>query len=595
MSDHDNSSSVAVPFKGFIISLVITVSVLCGLGVQVWLSYRGAKSLNGQHIPALRLTGDMMRLDEVLTSSARLAAATGDPSWETAYRRFEPPRDEAVTELIGRFPQLPVEHPTSRTHIASQRLVEMEDQAFALVRQGKLQQASELLGSERYLKQKALYAGGVWDIVQIVSRKLTGQVKSQQRRTYWALAGIAAAVPLTLFSWTIVLQALRQHLCRRQKAEEELRINEERFTLAATGSSDGLWDWHGIGRADKVWWSSRYFELLGYQEGEIEPSQETFYSLLHPDDRNHVVSSIRAHLVDRQVYDTEYRLKAASGEYRWFRVRGQAVWDDSGDAVRMSGSSQDITSAKHNRQQLREHAARLEQLTDDLTKRNTELNEFTYVASHDLQEPLRKLISFSELLRQDLGDDLPPQAATDVRFIMEAAHRMRTLVHDLLMLSRAGRSEVRLQPVSLRACVQRALEALDVSIQETQALITIDDLPNIMGDPTLIQQIYQNLIGNAIKYCQRQPMIHITAAQTPGGWVLGVRDNGIGILEQYREQVFSPFKRLHGRSEYDGTGVGLAICRKAVERHDGRIWVESCLQSGSHFKFTLDAKRKAAA
>jgi two-component system sensor histidine kinase/response regulator len=227
--------------------------------------------------------------------------------------------------------------------------------------------------------------------------------------------------------------------------------------------------------------------------------------------------------------------------------------------------------------------------TADLARKNKELDEFTYVASHDLQEPVRKLISFSKLLEQDAGTELNERAQKDMRFIVEAATRMRDLIQDLLALSRTGRAAMKVQPVSLDACVSRALEALEIRVRESQATIDRDPLPEVAVDATLITQLYQNLLGNALKFTpkDRRPQIRVSAARCGDRWELAVEDNGLGIKSEYAERIFKPFQRLHGRSEYEGTGIGLAICKKAVERHGGQIWVESQPGEGSRFKFTL--------
>jgi signal transduction histidine kinase len=235
-----------------------------------------------------------------------------------------------------------------------------------------------------------------------------------------------------------------------------------------------------------------------------------------------------------------------------------------------------------------ERSAQLERVNADLLQRNTELDEFSYVASHDLQEPVRKLIAFSDHLRRDLGSDLPPRAAQDVDFIVDAAVRMQALIQDLLALSRAGRMDLTCEWVSLNTCVDHVLEALAVRLQETGARITRDPLPMVWGDPTLLIQLYQNLIENALKFVDHgQPVLRLTAEQYGEQWIFGVQDHGIGLKPEYAEHIFLPFKRLHDRAEYPGTGIGLAICRKAVERHGGRIWVESQPGQGAHFKFTL--------
>ena len=244
---------------------------------------------------------------------------------------------------------------------------------------------------------------------------------------------------------------------------------------------------------------------------------------------------------------------------------------------------------------VRRRTAELEYVNQELRIRNTELDEFTYVASHDLQEPLRKLTTFSSLLPRDCGHDVPEKARADLEFIVDAAQRMQVLVQDLLTLSRTGKGAIKRARVSLSACVDHALEALAAHVEETGAEISRDELPDAVGDASVLTQLYQNLIGNALKFNARgrRPMVHLTAEQDNGQWILGVQDNGIGIKPEYAEQIFAPFKRLHGRDEYAGTGIGLAICREAVERHGGRIWVESEPDRGAHFKFTLNGVMEA--
>lgn len=222
-----------------------------------------------------------------------------------------------------------------------------------------------------------------------------------------------------------------------------------------------------------------------------------------------------------------------------------------------------------------------------LKQLNAELNEFTYITSHDLQEPLRKLMIFSEWLVRDMGGSLPEAAAKDVAFISEAAARMRRLVEDLLVLSRAGNRELQRERVSLKKVTDAAFENLALRIEEKNAVISRDPLPEVSGDATLLTQLYQNLISNALKYCDGVPHIHIGVERKNGEWLLGVRDDGIGINPEYAEQIFQPFKRLHVREKYEGTGIGLAICRKVVERHGGKIWVESGEGAGAYFRFTL--------
>ena len=253
----------------------------------------------------------------------------------------------------------------------------------------------------------------------------------------------------------------------------------------------------------------------------------------------------------------------------------------------------DITEHKRAEEALAERTVQLERTNRELVGLNAELDDFTNVASHDLQEPLRTLTAFSDMLRKDLNQSLPERAAQDLGFITDAARRMQTLIQDLLALSRASRVAKKREKVSLGECVDRALEALAIRMKETAAQVTRDELPEVWGDSTLLTQLYQNLTGNALKFCGDQPpLIRLTAEEQEGYPVFGVKDNGIGIESKYTQQIFQPFRRLHGRAEYEGSGIGLAICRKIVERHGGKIWVESEPGKGAHFLFTISHRRR---
>jgi PAS domain S-box-containing protein len=260
----------------------------------------------------------------------------------------------------------------------------------------------------------------------------------------------------------------------------------------------------------------------------------------------------------------------------------------------VSASIRDVTEARAAQRELARQRDALEIANEDLARSNAELEQFASVASHDLQEPLRKLVSFSELLRDDAGGQLPERARQDLDFITDAARRMRTLVRDLLVLSRTGTSEMKVQPVALDECADRALEALDLRVSELAAVITRDPLPVVMGDRTLLEGLYQNLLSNALKFTApgEPPRIHLTSERGgDGAWVLGVRDAGIGVDPGHATEIFRPFRRLHGPAKYPGTGIGLAIASKAVDRHGGRLWVEPVGpegEPGSHFRFTLE-------
>jgi len=232
--------------------------------------------------------------------------------------------------------------------------------------------------------------------------------------------------------------------------------------------------------------------------------------------------------------------------------------------------------------------AHLRRTTAELASSNQELEQFAYVASHDLQEPLRAVTGYLGLIEQQLGDQLDGKVRHHIDGAVQGASRMHTLITDLLALSRVGTRGHALEPADLNAVLDQALEGLGASVRETGATIARDPLPILRVDASQMAQLFQNLIGNALKFRgERPPEIHVSAERKPDQWVLGVRDNGIGIESQYFERIFLIFQRLHTRKHYSGTGIGLAICKKIVERHGGAIWVESQPGQGSTFYFSI--------
>jgi signal transduction histidine kinase/CHASE3 domain sensor protein len=224
----------------------------------------------------------------------------------------------------------------------------------------------------------------------------------------------------------------------------------------------------------------------------------------------------------------------------------------------------------------------------DLARSNAELEQFAYVASHDLQEPLRAVVSYLQLLERRYKGQLDERADKYIGYAVDGARRMQALINDLLTYSRAGRRGDHHADVNLETLLDRVTRSLEIGIQESGAVISHDPLPTVVGDPVGLGQLLQNLVGNAIKFhAEEPPRVHIAAERQERAWLLSVRDNGIGIAPEYQERIFVLFQRLHGRDEYTGTGIGLAICRKIVEQHGGRLWVESTPGGGSTFLFTI--------
>jgi signal transduction histidine kinase len=230
----------------------------------------------------------------------------------------------------------------------------------------------------------------------------------------------------------------------------------------------------------------------------------------------------------------------------------------------------------------------LQKALSELERSNRELEQFAYVASHDLQEPLRMVASYVRLLEKKYRGQLDEKADQYIHFAVDGALRMQKLIEGLLAYARIGRGG-EFMPVDTSDVVSRVVSDLSESLQESHAVVTKDDLPTVTGDETLLMQLFQNLIRNGVKFRRPEvpPQVHISAKKEGKEWVFSVRDNGIGIDQAYAERIFLIFQRLHTREEYPGTGIGLALCKKIVERHHGRIWVESAPGEGATFFFTI--------
>jgi signal transduction histidine kinase len=230
----------------------------------------------------------------------------------------------------------------------------------------------------------------------------------------------------------------------------------------------------------------------------------------------------------------------------------------------------------------------LAQKVDELARSNADLEQFAYVASHDLQEPLRMVVAYTQLLSERYHGKLDENADKFLGYASEGAQRMQILIQDLLAFSRVGRNNAAIGTVDCNAVVEEVLQTLASAIQESGAVVTHGELPSVWADRTQLAQVFQNLVGNAIKFRGKEPpVVSVQAEKTAQRWQFSVSDNGIGIAPEFAENIFVVFQRLHARTEYPGNGIGLAICKKIVERSGGKIWVESQTGSGSSFKFTI--------
>lgn len=283
---------------------------------------------------------------------------------------------------------------------------------------------------------------------------------------------------------------------------------------------------------------------------------------------------------NQTLIDREEPTVDAEGNSKWTSTSKTPMRNNQDEIIGLVGIGHDITERK-----------RIEMKLDDIMKKlhqsNQELEQFAYVASHDLQEPLRTVSSYIDLISKRYKNKLDKEAEEFINFALDGTNRMKILIQDLLNYSRITTEANPFESIDSEDILIMALDNLNVTIKETGTEITHSPLPTILADQSQLIRLFQNLIGNAIKYNQNQPKIHVSAKKKDNQWVFAFKDNGIGIDPKFQDRIFGVFQRLHGRDEYSGTGIGLAVCKKIVERHGGKIWVDSKQNVGSTFYFTL--------
>jgi PAS domain S-box-containing protein len=387
------------------------------------------------------------------------------------------------------------------------------------------------------------------------------------------------------------LEAARSELERHvQERTAELQRERTKFNEAQQIAHVGSWEWD-LG-PNRITWSEELHRIFGLEPGGTPLTYEAYLERIHPSERAGVRAAIDHALKDQRPFTREERIVRPDGEIRELFVWGKVVADDEGRPSRMLGVAQDITDV---RRAERELAARAR----DLERSNADLEQFAYVASHDLQEPLRMVASYVQLLSRRYRGKLDKDADEFIAFAVDGATRMQNLIRDLLTYSRVTRLAGPMEIVDTGQALLASLVNLKVAVEESGAHIAYDSLPPVRGDATALIALFQNLVGNAVKFrAGRTPEVRIDAARRADEWIFSVKDNGIGFDPQYAERVFVIFQRLNTRDKYEGTGIGLAICKKIVERHGGRIWVETKPGEGSTFFFSIpglpaDARRTA--
>ena len=426
--------------------------------------------------------------------------------------------------------------------------------------------------------REVLKTGGLASLLdQALERGgLIGAETTQPRRD-------GAAVDLRVFCAPLTDEEDRSHgviammvdVTERNLIIEAFRESKERFRNAFVHAPIGMAIVSREGRFLRV--NPAFCRMLGYSETELLRLRAA--ELLDAGDRQTAAGLLSGGV------QQEVRLRGKDGRAVYAQWNTSLITNAAGEPQYCISQVVDISAMKAAEEQIRRYA-------EDLERSNRDLQHFAYVASHDLQEPLRMVRGFMELLAKRYRGRLGADADEYIRYAVDGATRMQNLIKGLLAYSRVGTQGKRLAPLDSAAALRQALENLQVVIEETGAEVTSGPLPVVVGDDVQLAQLFQNLIGNAIKFRSGEPpRIHVEAAEEKDGWRFSVRDNGIGFDPRHADRIFQMFQRLHGQGEYEGTGIGLALCKRIVERHGGRIWVESEPGKGSTFYFTLPKRR----
>ncbi len=385
-----------------------------------------------------------------------------------------------------------------------------------------------------------------------------------------------------------------------KRVADALSASEERLQFALETALTGAWELDLVDHTAVR--SLEYDRIFGYRDPLPQLTLEMFFEHVVPGDRQMVKDAFQQAIETQSDWNFECRITRADGQLRWIWAAGRHRKDHSGALRRMAGIVQDITERKQSEERIAElyRQAELEielrrQVEGELRRSNQDLSQFASVISHDLRSPLNAVTSFTQQLKEEYQDKLGPEANAYLGYLTGAAERMRRLISDLLIYSRVAESGPSADtPISSEEALRLAQLNLEARIHESGAKITHGRLPDVPANAGLLTQVFQNLLENAIKFkAQEAPRIHISAARQEKEWSFCVADNGIGIEPRHAEDVFRIFRRLNPEGQ-EGTGIGLSICRKIVERHGGRIWIESQFGEGAKVHFTLPADISAA-
>lgn len=460
------------------------------------------------------------------------------------------------------------------------------------VRIMKIASEAEALGKDDF----AFYPPEVASVLYAEDRKVieTGEPVLNKEELYFDEQGhrrwfLTSKYPLRDTRGAVIgLAGIGHDITERKNADEILKQNEIRLREAQALAHVGNWELDLATQTIRS--SEEAARIYGIDLGDLSVPLNLIQHAVVPQHRQKIEQAMNDLVAARKLYDEEFQFRRINdGALRWLHTKAELVDDGSGNPMKLVGTIQDITDQKRTEEQLVKTA-------EDLKRSNTELEQFAYIASHDLQEPLRMVSSYTQLLEKRYKDKLDQDARDFISFAVDGAVRMQNLIKSLLTYSRISRVPMSYDEVNCSTVLDEALSNLRILIDETKATIRFTSLPVIRGQRAFLIQLFQNLISNGLKFHKPEvpPAISISAKEKVGAWEFAFRDNGIGIDPQFFERIFVIFQRLHSHAEYEGTGIGLTVCRKIVERHGGAIWLDSIPNVGTTFYFTIPKDHEAS-
>jgi PAS domain S-box-containing protein len=448
--------------------------------------------------------------------------------------------------------------------------------------------------------KKAIWLTDLGKIEDLPRKSVLRRARLQSAFAFPVLSGEEAVAVLEFYSDqklesdSLLLETMDQiglqlgRVFERERNNRSLRESEERFRSVTQSANDAIVSIDVHSRI--LSWNQAAQNIFGFSTDEIRGREITMimperYRAMHNAGMKRLLTTGESHVIGRTIElsglrkdGTEFPLELSLSSWK------------SGGEIFFTGILRDITERKAAQLKLEDKTRELQLKADELMRSNRELEQFAYVASHDLQEPIRMIAGYSTLLAEEYFEKIEGEGKDYLNIIQESSMRMRALVSDLLEYSRLGQGIIQPQPIVVDGVVKKAIENLQLLIQNAGATVTRDQLNfSIMAEPLQLLQLFQNFISNALKF-RREDVhckIHVGVREGPAEWIFSVQDNGIGIDPRYHDKIFALFQRLHDRKKYPGTGIGLSICKKIVENHHGRIWVESTPGEGTTFYFTL--------